>query len=162
MRPASADLASSGANRVIPVAPVNPSAPISPAPQAAGNSASVGTPSVINLINPALKPNEGEPVYTSVSDPGRPGSEAATSQKDWTIHRPAPEKVETPAPKPLYQVLMEHIKHVWTAGASAIQIEQVSNQLTSPQVVPPTEAPGTLAKEALVYQPSKIAKSGTI
>lgn len=122
----------------------------------------MGTPSVINLINPALKPNEGEPVYTSVSDPGRPGSEAATSQKDWTIHRPAPEKVETPAPKPLYQVLMEHIKHVWTAGASAIQIEQVSNQLTSPQVVLPTEAPGTLAKEALVYQPSKIAKSGTI
>ena len=162
MRPASADLASSGANRVIPVAPVNPSAPISPAPQAAGNSASAGTPSVINLINPALKPNEGEPVYTSVSDPGRPGSEAATSQKDWTIHRPAPEKVENPPPKPLYQVLMEHIKQVWTAGASAIQIEQVSNQLTSPQVVPPTEVPGTLAKEALVYQPSKIAKSGTI
>ncbi len=59
----------------------------------------------------------------------------------------------------MYQLLMEHIKSMWTAGASAIQIEQVGNQLTPPLQVPPTEAPGTLAKEVLVYQPSKIAKN---
>ena len=117
------------------------------------------SPSVINKINPALQANEGEPVYTSVSDPARRGSEAATSPKDWTIHRPAPEKVEDPPPKPMYQLLMEHIKSMWTAGASAIQIEQVGNQLTPPLQVPPTEAPGTLAKEVLVYEPSKITKN---
>ncbi len=141
---------------MIPVAPVNPSAHNSAPVEATDTS---NSPSVINKINPALQANEGEPVYTSVSDPARRGSEAATSPKDWTIHRPAPEKVEDPPPKPMYQLLMEHIKSMWTAGASAIQIEQVGNQLTPPLQVPPTEAPGTLAKEVLVYQPSKIAKN---
>lgn len=142
---------------MIPVAPVNPSVHVSPPVEATDAS-----PSVVNRINPALLPNEGEPVHTSVSDPARRGSEAATSPKDWTIHRPAPEKVEDPPPKPLYQVLMEHIRSMWTAGASAIQIEQVSNQLTPPPQVPPTDAPGTMAKEVLVYQPSKIAKNESI
>ena len=144
---------------MIPVAPVNPSAHISAPVEATDTS---NSPSVINRINPALQANEGESVHTSVSDPARRGSEAATSPKDWTIHRPAPEKVEDPPPKPVYQILMEHIKQMWTAGASAIQIEQVSNQLTPPPPVAPADAPGILAKEALVYQPSKITKNDKI
>ena len=160
MRPAGADLASAGANRVIPVAPVNPSVHIS-GPLAA-TDASSAPPSVVNRINPALQTNEGEAIHISVSDPMRRGSEAATSPKDWTIQRPEPEKVEDPPPKPMYQILMEHIKSMWTAGASAIQLEQVSNQLTPPPPVPPTEAPGTLAKEVLVYQPSKIARNDKV
>src|SRR3990167_738431 len=97
MRPSGADTVSSGANRVIPVAPVNPSVSAHPSIQP--------VPSVVDLVNPALKVKEGEAIYASVSDPGRPGSEAATTPKDWTIHRPAPEKVEDPPPKPMYQVL---------------------------------------------------------
>lgn len=159
MRPAGADLASAGANRVIPVAPVNPSVHVSPPVEASDSAVS---PSVVNRINPALQGNVGESVYSSVSDPTRRGSEAATSPKDWTIHRPEPEKVEDPPPKPMYQMLMEHIKQMWTAGASAIQIEQVGNLLTPPPPVPPTDAPGTLAKEVLVYQPSKVAKNDKI
>lgn len=159
MRPAGADLASAGANRVIPVAPVNPSVHVSPPVEASDSAVS---PSVVNRINPALQGNAGESVYSSVSDPTRRGSEAATSPKDWTIHRPEPEKVEDPPPKPMYQMLMEHIKQMWTAGASAIQIEQVGNLLTPPPPVPPTDAPGTLAKEVLVYQPSKVAKNDKI
>ena len=159
LRPASVDLASAGANRVIPVAPVNPSAHIG-APVGATDTSN--SPSVINKINPALQAKEGEAVHTSVSDPARRGSEAATSPKDWTIHRPAPEKVEDPPPKPISQMLMEHIKQMWTAGASAILLEQVSNQLTPPPPVQPKEAPGTLAKEVLVYQPSKINKTDTV
>lgn len=147
---------------MIPVAPVNPSVQVSPASETAGAHVSPGTPSVINLINPALKPNQGEPVYTSVSDPAQRGSEAATSQKDWTIHRPAPQKVEDPPPKPLYQMLMDHIKHMWTASASAIQIEQVSNQLTPLPLAAPADAPGTFAKEVLVYAPNTIHKPGRI
>ena len=144
---------------MIPVAPVNPSVHISPPVEATDTSTS---PSVVSRINPALRANEGEAVHTSVSDPARRGSEAATSPKDWTIHRPAAEKVEDPPPKPMYQMLMDHIKHMWTAGASAIQIEQVSNHLTPALPVPPTEAPGTLAKEVLVYKPSKINKTDTV
>ena len=134
--------------------PVNPSVSASPSIEP--------VPSVIDLVNPALKKNEGEPVHTSVSDPGRRGSEAATSPKDWTIHRPAAEKVEVPPPKPMYEVLMDHIKSMWTASASAIQLEQVSNQLNPPVAVVPSEAPGNLAKEVLVYDPNMIKKNEQI
>lgn len=154
LRPVGADAASSGANRVIPIAPVNPSVSAHPSIEP--------TPSVVDLVNPALKLQEGEAIYASVSDPGRPGSEAATAPKDWTIHRPAPEKVEDPPPKPIYQLLIDHIKSVWTASASAIQIEQVSNQLTPPTPVAPAESPGTFAKEVLVYAPNHIKKTENI
>lgn len=154
LRPGGADVASSGANRVIPIAPVNPSVSAHPSIQP--------VPSVVDLVNPALKTNEGEPVYTSVSDPGKHGSEAATAQKDWTIHRPAPEKVDNPPPKPIYQVLIDHLKSVWTASASAIQLEQVSNQLNPPVKVVPSEVPGNLAKEILVYDPNTIKKNERI
>lgn len=116
-------------------------------------------PSVVDMVNPALKTNEGEPVYTSVSDPGRRGSEAATTPKDWTIHRPAPEKVENPPPKPVYQMLMEHLSRIWTASASAVQLEQVSNQLNPPTAVVPSEVPGDLAKQVLVYDHPTIKKN---
>ncbi|MES2948185.1 MAG: hypothetical protein V4858_06530 [Pseudomonadota bacterium] len=116
-------------------------------------------PSVIDLVNPALKTNEGEAVHTSVSDPGRHGSEAATTPKDWTIHRPAPEKVENPPPKPLYQLLMDHIKNMWTASASAVQLEQVNNQLNPPAPAAPSDAPGSFAKEVLVYDHNTIKRN---
>jgi hypothetical protein len=154
VRPAGADLASSGASRVLPVAPVNPAVQSSPPLEP--------VPSVINMIKPELKSSESPPVYSSVSDPAKRGSEAATAPKDWTIHRPVPEKVETPPPKPMSQVLMDHLKTMWTASASAVQIEQVQNQLTVPEARGPLEAPGELAKESLVYTPSKIQKNENI
>jgi len=154
LRPSGADAVSSGANRVIPVAPVNPSVN--------ATSSIESTPDVIDKVNPALKPQSGgEAPYHSVSDPTQKGSESATP-KDWTIHRPAKEKVEDPPPKPISQVLMDHLKTMWTASASAVQIEQVSNQLTTPQPVSPAEAPGQLAKQALVYTPSKVKKTESL
>ena len=130
-------------NHAAPVANVTPPEP---------------TPSVINLVNMANKPSTGEGVYTSVSDPTKRGSEAATAPKDWTIHRPAPEKVEDPPPEPLYKMLMEHVKSLWAASASAIQVEQVKNQLDASQ---PNlnAAPGVLSTEVLTYSPSKINKT---
>lgn len=151
LRPSGADVASSGANRVIPVAPVNPSVNANPS--------ILPTPSVVDLVNPALKAAEGESIYASVSDPGRPGSEAATAPKDWTIHRPATEKVEDPPPKPMYQLLMDHFKSLWTASASAVQLEQVNNQLNPPVPVAPSDVPGNLAKEVLVYDHNTIKKN---
>ena len=150
LRPSGADVVSSGANRVIPVAPVNPSVSATP---------TQAVPGVVDMVNPALKTNEGEAIYTSVSDPGKPGSEAATTPKDWTIHRPAPEKVEDPPPKPMYQMLMEHIQHLWTASASAVQLDQVHNQLTPPVAVAPSDTPGNLAKSVLVYDHNTIKKN---
>lgn len=150
MRPA-ADAVSPAVNRVIPVAPVNP--PVQ------SKVAAEPSPSVIDMVNPALKTTEGEPVYTSVSDPGRPGSEAATAPKDWTIRRPAPDKAEDPPPKPMSQILMDHLRTVWTASASAIHMEQNKNNLEQPLPVNPSLAPGNLAKESLTYEPAKIKKN---
>ncbi len=154
VRPSGADLASTGANRVIPVAPVNPSVQASPSLEP--------TPSVINMINPALDPNESGSVYNSVSDPTTRGMEAVPAEKDWTIHRPIPEKVEDPPPKPMSQLLLDHLRSMWTASASAVQLEQVQNQLTTPIAPTPSEAPGQLAKQALVYKSSKVNKTENI
>ena len=140
LRPSGADLVSSGANRVIPVAPVNPSV--------SAHTSLGPVPSTVNLVNPAFRTTEGEPVYTSVSDPGRPGTEAATTPKDWTIHRPAPVKVEDPPPKPMYQVLMEHIQHLWTASASAVQLDQVHDHVTVPIAATPSDTPGNFEESA--------------
>lgn len=114
------------------------------------------------MVNPALKPQEAGGPYSSVPDPISRSAEAVVNQKDWTIHRATPQKVEDPPPKPIAQVLMDHLKTVWTASASAIQIEQVKDQLTPPQPLAPTDAPGQLAKEVLVYAPSKIKKNENI
>ncbi len=143
------------AARVMPVAP-SASANASPSPEP------TPTPSVVNLVNQANKASVGEGVYTSVSDPARRGSEAATAEKDWTIHRPAPEKVEDPPPVPMSKLLMDHIKSLWMASASAIQIQQqVKNQLDmSSQNINAT--PGVLASEVLTYSPSKINKTDNI
>ena len=155
--PVSADAATVAAAKVIPVAPVNPV--VSPFASAIPVEP---TPSIINLVNTTHKPSPGEVVYTSVSDPARRGSEAATAEKDWTIHRPAaPEKVEDPPPPPMYQLLMDHVKSMWTASASAIQVEQVKNQLEASQ--PNQNAtPGVLATEVFTYSPSKINKTEQI
>jgi hypothetical protein len=150
-------MAASGANRVIPVAPVNPSVAVT--------SQEAPSPSVIDRVNPALKspqPNEGEANYTSVPDPIRPTQIREAAPHDWTIHRPAPDKAEAVPAKPIAQVLMDHLKTVWTASASAIQIEQVKNQLTPPLANTPAQAPGELAREVLTYQPTKIKKTENI
>ena len=140
--------------RVIPVAAVNPTANLTVSPEP--------TPSVINMVGKNNRPDVGEGVYTSVSDPGRRGSEAATAERDWTIQRPKPEKVEDPPPPPLSQILMEHIKSLWLASASAVQVQQqVRDQLEASQ--PSQKAvPNMAAPESLTYSPSKINKTENI
>lgn len=137
--------------RVVPVAPVNPSQQTV--------EAAAPSPSVINLVNQADKPNFGEGVYTSVSDPTRKGSEASTSSKDWTIHRPAAEKVEAPPPVPLSKVLMDHIKSLWQASASAVQVQQQVKNQVDPAHAGANLAPGVLSSEVFTYSPSKINKT---
>jgi hypothetical protein len=137
----------------MPVTPVNPSVNATSSPES--------TPGVVNLVNLANKPSTGEAVYTSVSDPARRGSEAATAPRDWTIHRPAPEKVEDPPPVPMSTLLLDHIKSLWAASASAVQVQQVKNQLDLSQLHP-NATPGVLATEVLTYSPSKINKTQNI
>lgn len=142
------------ASQVIPVAAVNP---------IVNSIASIEpTPSVVNLVGQGNKSNTGEGVYTSVSDPGRRGSEAATAEKDWTIHRPKPEKVEDPPPVPLSQMLIDHIKSLWTASASAVQVQQVVKNQLDPAKPNANGVHGVIATESITYSPSKINKTGNI
>jgi hypothetical protein len=151
LRPFAAESASLATGRVVPVAPVNPPS------QAV--SAAEPSPSVVNLINQADKTSAGEGVYSSVSDPIRNGSEASQPSKDWTIHHPVTEKVKDPPPEPLSKVLLDHIKSLWQASASAVQVQQqVKNQvdLSQPGV---NAAPGVISSEVYTYSPTKIAKT---
>lgn len=146
LRPAGADLLSATGQKVTPVPPVNPPAPV----------ADVG---VVNKIGEGVGPNRPEAVYTSVSDPARRGSEAATSPKDWTIKRPEPEKVEVPPPKPIATLLLEYLQSVWRASGNAVEIAQAQNQSQHLNQNNPNASPGQLAKEELTYAPSKIKKN---
>jgi len=56
-------------------------------------------------------------------------------------------------------LLMDHIKNLWTASASAVQLEQVNNQLNPPVPAAPSDMPGNLAKEVLVYDHNIIKKN---
>lgn len=139
----------------MPVAPVNPSVAVTTA-------AIEPTPGVVNMVKPpapAADPND--PVYANPVDPMVRSAEAAKASKDWTIHRAEKElkKEEVPPPPPLSQVLMDHLRTVWTASASAIQIEQVGNTLTDTKHVTPLNQPGNLAKQSTEFKPSEITKT---
>jgi hypothetical protein len=143
--------------QVIPVAPVNPPmnavTPVEP------------SPSVINKLGQGSNIHAtptGQSAYASVSEPNRRGAEALTSPQDWTIKRVEPEKVENPPPPPMSQVLMDHIKQLWTASASAVQVQQEVRNQVDPLKENLMGAQGTLAAEALTYSPSKINKADNI
>ena len=150
LRPASVDSVSAGANRVIPVAPVNSA--VSPA------SGTEPVSGVVNLVNFDPKPKEADLVYSNGADSMRRAPEEATSPKDWTIKRAEKEQVEDPPPKPMSQLLMEHLRLMWTAGANAVQVEQVENDLTPKDILNPVQTPGDIAKLELTYKPNKVNK----
>ncbi len=131
------------------MAPVNPST--------SNISAAEPSPSVVNMINQADKPIFGEGVYSSVSDPTRRGTEAA--EKDWTIQRPKPEKVEDPPPEPLSKILMDHLKALWVSSASAVQVQTQVKDLVEEKLTDIGAPRGTLATEVLTYSPTKINKT---
>lgn len=158
LRTASAEVVSSGANRVIPVAPVNPSVAVTTAHLEP-------TPSVINMVKPPAPPADpNDPVYTNPVDPMVRSAETSKTPKDWTIHHPekVQKKEEIPPPPPLSQVLMDHLRTVWTASASAIQIEQVGNTLNDPRNATPLNQPGELAKQSTVFKPDEVKKTENI
>ena len=154
-RPPGADVAALATVRVIPVSPVNPAADASANPPA--------TPGVINLVGKSPKPEAGEGVYTSVADPTRRGVQNNTP-KDWTIQRPAPEKVEDPPPIPIAKVLMDHLHALWAASASAVQIQQqVRNHLETGQPQAALSAqPSPAAIQTVTLAPGKVNQNEKI
>ena len=154
-RPPGADGAALATVRVIPVAPVNSLADASANPPP--------TPGVVNLVGKSPKPEAGEGVYTSVADPTRRGVQENTP-KDWTIQRPAPEKVEDPPPIPISKVLMDHLETLWAASASAVQVQQqVRNHLETGQTQAASSAePTSAAIQAVTLASGKVNKNEKI
>jgi hypothetical protein len=150
LRPASVDSVSAGANRVSPVAPVNPE--VNPLVSVESK------PGVVNLVNTEPKPKPTDLVYSNMADPAKRLPEEATSPRDWTIKRAEKEKVEDPPPKPMSQLLMDHLKMMWTAGASAVQIDQAENILKPKENLNPVPPPVDPAKLDLTYKPNKVNK----
>lgn len=150
LRPAGVESVSAGANRANPVAPVNPAVnTVVPAEP---------KPGVVNLVNSESKPKPTDLVYSNMADPSKRLPEEATAPRDWTIKRPEKEKVEDPPPKPMSQVLMEHLKTMWTAGASAVQIDQVENTIRPKENLSQIPPPVDTNKLELTYKPSKVNK----
>jgi hypothetical protein len=151
VRPLAEQAAALSTGRVLPVVPVN-------VPQQA-DAPAVVSPSVINMINTGDKPNSGEGVYSSVADPVRQSLEQATP-KDWTVKQPDPVKTESPPPEPLSKILIDHVKSLWQASASAVQVqEQVKNQIDPSKAVAATVASGAISSEVYTYSPTKINKT---
>ena len=57
---------------------------------------------------------------------------------------------------------MDHVKLLWTASASAVQVQQEVRNQVDPLKENLMGAQGTLAAEALTYSPSKINKTENI
>ena len=154
-RPTGADGVALATVRVVPVTPVNPAA--------GANANPPPMPGVINLVGKSPKPEAGEGVYSSVADPTRRGVQENTP-KDWTIHRPAPEKVEDPPPIPISKVLMDHLETLWAASASAVQVQQqVRNHLDSGQAQAASSAqPSPAAIQAVTLALGKVNKNEKI
>lgn len=151
LRPVAVESASLATGKVVPVVPVNPSAQSAPVAEPA--------PSVVNKINTADKQNVGEGVYASVSDPMRKGADAAAPPKDWTIKRPAPEKVEFPPPEPISKLLMEHLKSLWQASAAAVQVQQLVRNQSEMTPNNANGPQGVNVEQVLTYSPTKINKT---
>ena len=117
---------------------------------------------MVNLVNADPKPKPVDLVYSNLNDAVKRNTEEATAPQDWTIKRPEKEKVEDPPPKPMSQVLMDHLKLMWTAGASAVQIAQIENELTPKDILNPVQTPGDLNKLEVTYKPSKVNKFDNI
>jgi len=150
LRPVAAESASLATGRVMPVAPVNP-----PTQTVAAEEP---IPSVINMIGQADKSSAGEGVYSSVADPVRKDA-AAQASADWTIKRPVAEKVEDPPPEPIYKMLIDQVKSLWAASASAVQVQQQVRDELDPTKSGINAPQGMVATEVFTYSPTKIPKT---
>lgn len=161
IRPAGSEVVVTAAARVIPVAPVNPPAPLQ---ESAG---------VVNDINPAVQAQASQ--AAARVDPLQGGSQADNSSKDWTQRKETvARREEAPPPKePLSKMLMDHMTAVWSASARVVEIWMQNNPSQNPSVnqqiqaqsqaasrdIDPLNTPGVIAKEVLTYSPNRIKKT---
>ncbi len=148
------------AARVIPVAPVNPPAPVQE------------SASVVNDINPVVQAQAN--LAAAQADPLQGGSQADNTGKDWTQRKEsAPRQEEAPPKEPLSKMLMEQFQAVWSASARVVEIWMQNNPAQNPGVsqqiqaqvqaanrqADPMATPGAMVKEVLTYSPTRIKKT---
>lgn len=141
------------AAKVIPVAPVNPPAPV------VQESASV-----VNDINPVVQAQANQAA----------AAQADNASQDWTQRKEAVARQEEAPPKePVSKMLIDHMHAVWNASARVVEIWMQNNPTQNPGVsqqvqsqnqaasryVDPQATPGVVAKEVLTYSPTRIKKT---
>ncbi|WP_413899825.1 hypothetical protein [Rhodoferax sp.] len=122
-------------------------------------SVSTVSPSVIYSISEvgqAQANRASQTLDTGKVDAAQTGSSAAAVERDWTIRRPEPEKVEDPPPVPISKLLLEFLQSMWRASGTAVEVAQAQNQNLN---LNPNATPGQLIKEELTYTPSKVSKT---
>lgn len=149
--------------KVNPVAPVNPPVQVQP------------TAGVVNSINPEVQARarasmDAEMMNTRAPDPLRGGALVDNTQRDWTERKPAPEKVQEVPKEPISKMLIEQINALWAASAKAVELWYMNSQsqnqdpnqvknLAQTRNQDPSAVPGTLAKSATSYTPSRVEKN---
>lgn len=95
---------------------------VQPTP-AAKEPSPVVQPGVVNHVKAAAAldktADSQATVYDKVS--GKPKAASDKTPYDWTLRKANAEKSKDPPPKPIAEVLMENLKTVWSASASAVQ-----------------------------------------
>ncbi|MBT0569142.1 hypothetical protein KIK84_02280 [Curvibacter sp. CHRR-16] len=108
LRPTSADAAAHGANRVVPVAPVNQSTP---------------EPSVIYEIKVSQPPREDVTYPNPSEHSAMKGPHGEPGERDWATKRAAGDKPKDPPDPPIAELLIENLRIVWMASAAAVQVQ---------------------------------------
>lgn len=92
------------------------------------------SPGVIDSVNRGDQAGSQTWVYGNPTGLSVRSLEASIAQRDWILKRPVHEKVEDPPPIRLSKMLIDHIKALWHASASAVQVAQpVKDPLASAQ-----------------------------
>lgn len=92
------------------------------------------SPGVIDSVNQGDQARSQTWVYGNPTGLSVHSLDALSAQRDWTLKRPVHEKVEDPPPIRLSKMLIDHIKALWHASASAVQVAQpVKDPLASAQ-----------------------------
>jgi len=121
------------------------------------------SPSLINQIGQSNKAAHAGLVYSNISDPSLRLLDTEVAPHDWTLKSAKVEKVEERQALP--EMLIEHLKSLWVASASAVQTQQPSDEkqtLKSDKASPITTNVGSLPGLAMRYAPILVKSTANL
>ena len=93
---------------------------------------------------------------------GSAGSAGSSTPHDWTIHHAPSKKVQDPPPKPLYKVLLEHLKSIWLASAGAVHLQNPAVDQAKTANANVSATPGGISDTALSSSSTGVTPVGQV